>query len=169
MESTSPQRTTAELLEDLQTHQVELEMQNLQLRETQSLLDASRQKYLGLFDQAPVPYLIFNQQHAIEEINLAGASLLRLERSDLVLRPFAYYLADESRPIFHQHVNAVLGTGSPQSVELRLPNAQGDRVLHLLASSSRLTSQPGIPPRVLMTAFDMTAERLAQSQQREAE
>jgi len=169
MQAEPTERSPAELLQELQTHQVELEMQNLQLRETQSLLDASNQKYRELFDHAPVAHLIIDPQHAIEQANRAGARLIGLDRPGTALRPLAHYLTDDCRARFHQHIDSVLSTGVAASVHLSLANVQGDRVVHLLASSARLQGAPDMPARVLMTALDVTAELVAQSQQREME
>lgn len=159
-------RSVTELIEDLRTHQVELEMQNLQLRDAQLQLEASRQKYFALFDLAPVAYLILDEQRSVDEINLVGAHLLGKDRAELLHRPLAPHLTDESRPLFHRHMDQVLASASAQGTEIRLNNARSNRIAHVLLSSSRLE---GFPPRVLMAAFDVTAERQAQSQQQAME
>lgn len=162
-------RTMQALLEDLRTHQIELEMQNQQLRETQIQLESARQKYFGLFDLAPVPYLLINAAHAVEEINLAGSDLLGQDRRSIVRRPFSTHLADESRPVFHQHIDQVLRAGTAQGAEVRLERLRDRQVVHLVLHSARQEPADGGSARVLTAAFDVTAERYAQRQQRDME
>jgi len=71
------------LTNNLQTHQIELEMQNRELRETQEKLEQSHNRYVDLYDFAPVGYLTLNNKGCILDINLAGASMLGVERSQI--------------------------------------------------------------------------------------
>src|SRR4030095_15007613 len=68
------------LIHDLQVHQVELEMQNRELRESRELLEESRSRYADLYDFAPVGYFTFDSEGRIREINLTGAALLGAPR-----------------------------------------------------------------------------------------
>jgi PAS domain S-box-containing protein len=77
-----------ELVHDLQVHQVELEMQNRELRETQALLEESRGRYADLYDFAPVAYCTVDFAGTLREINLSGATMLGAQRRYLVGKPF---------------------------------------------------------------------------------
>src|SRR5947208_10191566 len=77
------------LVHDLQVSQIELEMQNRELRETQQLLEDSRSRYADLYDFAPVGYCTLDAAGVIHEINLTGAGKLEAERAKLVGRPFS--------------------------------------------------------------------------------
>ncbi len=77
-----------ELIEELSVHQVELELQNEDMRESQIELEESRQKYFDLYNFAPVGYFTLNRNGLILDVNLAGATLLGVNRNKLVGRAF---------------------------------------------------------------------------------
>lgn len=97
------------LIHDLEVHQVELETQNQQLRETQALLEESRARYADLYDFAPVAYCMFDANGCIIEINLNGAALLGLDRSSLIGKPFTLLISQLDRGAFLKHLKACLG------------------------------------------------------------
>src|SRR5512141_1662728 len=77
----SPNQPYEQVLHNLHVHQAELQAQNQSLRETQLLLEESRNRYAELYDLAPLGYVTLNPQGLIREINLTGAALLGVERS----------------------------------------------------------------------------------------
>jgi len=81
-----------ELLYELQVHQIELEMQNENLRQSYDALAESQQDYFDLHEFAPIGYLTLSQQGLIEKINLTGAALLGKSRSQLLQRRFAGFI-----------------------------------------------------------------------------
>src|SRR5271165_6351903 len=76
----APTRSADELLHELQVHQLELEMQNDELRRVQTALEESRDRYLDLYELAPVAYLTLTRETRIAAINLTGAALLGEDR-----------------------------------------------------------------------------------------
>jgi len=90
--------TTAELqrlCHELQVHQIELEMQNEELQRMKTWTDSSLERFTALFDFAPVGYITLDHKGTIHAVNFAGAALLRDVRSQLVGRPFRYFLAND--------------------------------------------------------------------------
>ncbi|MFZ3169644.1 MAG: PAS domain S-box protein, partial [Candidatus Methanoperedens sp.] len=108
------------LVHELQVHQIELEMQNEELRRTQSELEESRNRYSNLYDFAPVGYFTFDKNGLIIEVNLTGANKLGIERSFLIKKPFSHYIAFSSRDVFYLHLRNVFRTNTRQTCEIKL-------------------------------------------------
>ena len=88
------------LLHELQVHQIELEMQNAELRETRGKLETLVEKYTDLYDFAPVGYLSLDEQGRILDVNLTGAALLGVGRSKLVGQRMSAYVTAANRSGF---------------------------------------------------------------------
>ncbi len=107
--------------EELEAQQIELELQNEELVRVQDELEVSRNKYSELYDFAPVGYFTFEPSGQILEVNLAGASLLGIERSRLVNRPFIGFIVDaEGREAFFQHLETARLKQGIQQCEIKL-------------------------------------------------
>ena len=113
-------KETLQLIHELQVHQIELEMQNEELRTSQSELEESRSKYSDLYDFAPFGYFTFDKNGLILEANLTAAKELGVERSVLVNKPFRAYIVAEDREIFDVHLQKVLKSETRQTCEIRL-------------------------------------------------
>jgi formate hydrogenlyase transcriptional activator len=117
---------TLRLFHELQVHQVELEMQNEELRQAQSELESSRDKFAELYDFAPVGYFSFDAQGRISGVNLIGAQLLGVERGILINRPFESFIADAAgKETFSGHWSAVLLDQGVQRCEIKLIGKDG--------------------------------------------
>jgi PAS domain S-box-containing protein len=88
------------LVHELRVHQIELEMQNEELRQAQSSLEESRNKYADLYDFSPVCYLSLDRLGRITEANLTAATLLGVERGRLLGHYFRLFLVEEDRRRF---------------------------------------------------------------------
>jgi two-component system, LuxR family, sensor kinase FixL len=121
------------LLHDLQVHQIELEMQNRELRKAQQELDIARNRYADLYDFAPVGYLTFDGQGRVQEVNLTAASLLRTARLRIIGHPFSAWLAAGESKLFFAHLRNVARTGRG-TVELALKGAGRNALIVRLES-----------------------------------
>lgn len=111
---------TGQMLHELRVHQIELEMQNEELRESQVALDAARARYFDLYDLAPVGYCTVSGQGMIMHANLAAASLLGITRGALIKRPLSQFIVKADQDIYYLQRKKLLETGEPQSCELRM-------------------------------------------------
>jgi diguanylate cyclase (GGDEF)-like protein/PAS domain S-box-containing protein len=121
-------RSTAEtqrLLHDLQVHQIELEIQNEQLRESQAQLEAATQRYIDLYDFAPVGYLTLDPQGTMTQMNLTAVRLLGYERARLQDRRFGIFVAAGHLPAFNSLLERVFATESKHHCRVEL--ASGDQ------------------------------------------
>jgi PAS domain S-box-containing protein len=115
-----------DLIHELGTHQIELEMQNEELRRAQEELEASRSKYSDLYDFAPIGYFTFDTKGQIHEVNLTGASMLGVERLFLVKRLFSPYISrTNDKNVFYNHLREVFKKHSLQTCVIRLKRKNG--------------------------------------------
>jgi PAS domain-containing protein len=113
------------LVHELQVHQVELEMQNEELRRAQAEVEESRTKYSNFYDFAPAGYFIFSQGGEILEVNLTGANLLSAERTKLLHSPFSTFVDPEFRSLFRDHRLNLLKPEAKERCELKLIGKNG--------------------------------------------
>ena len=112
-------------LHELRVHQIELEMQNEELRLQEVELKASQERYLDLYDLAPVGYFTLSEKRLILESNLTAATLLGITKSNLVNRPLGRFISKEDQDIYFLKCNQLFTTGKPQTVELRMVKKDG--------------------------------------------
>jgi len=113
------------VLHDLQVHQIELELQNEELRQAQDALEASRARYFDLYDLAPVGYVTLDENGRILEANLTGATLLGVARGALVGQPFSRFVVGDDADSYYLHHKKLFKTGAPEAFELRLSRKDG--------------------------------------------
>lgn len=123
MEKLKPSRTmeaTERLLHELEVHQIELEMQNAELRHAWDEMEMSLEKYTELFDFAPVGYFTIDPSGTIIAVNISGASLLGIERALLIGRRFDLLVADKARPTFTGFFQKVFTSPAKEACEVKL-------------------------------------------------
>src|SRR5512139_2376548 len=113
---------TRRLLHELQVHQIELVMQNVELRQARDESERSLEKYADLYDFAPVGYLTLGRDGTIEDANLTVATLLGIERSRLLGQRFGQFVIAETRTTFAAFLSSVFGHKAKQTCEVALLN-----------------------------------------------
>ncbi|MCX7161638.1 MAG: ATP-binding protein, partial [Rhodocyclales bacterium] len=113
------------LLHELRVHQIELEMQNETLRQGQVALEESRDRYLDLYDFAPLGYLSLNAEGMIEEINLTAVALLGGERQKLLRRSLTSLVLAEDQPRWLALFMTVQQQGGKGTVDVAVQRGDG--------------------------------------------
>ncbi|MBF0551085.1 MAG: PAS domain-containing protein [Deltaproteobacteria bacterium] len=113
------------LVHELQVHQIELEMQNEELRNAQEQLVELLSKYSDLYDFSPVGYVTSNKAGLIQEANLTFSGQLGIERSLLINTPLWLYATAPDRGKFQSHLDQVFRTKERRTCDLRLKRLSG--------------------------------------------
>jgi PAS domain S-box-containing protein len=145
---TDPQR----LLHELEVHQVELELQNAELRQTRDELEAALENYTDLYDFAPAGYFILSADGTIRQANLTGAQFVGIERSLLVGRSFAQLVSPAQRTVFNSFLKQIFAGEDKVSIDIDLP-VKG-RPLQVVRVRANL---PPAGPDCRLVVVDITA------------
>jgi PAS domain S-box-containing protein len=158
----------SELFHELQVHQEELSAQNHQLIETQNALEESRDRYVDLYDFAPIGFMTINPSGMIREINLTGAALLGRERSHVVGLPFNSFVVSSHKPVFSDHLRHCqqIEHGST-TIELTLTVGQPPISVQLVTRRHR--GHTSNEPVFVTAIIDVTAHRKLEQERRDAE
>jgi PAS domain S-box-containing protein len=145
-------------LHELHVHQIELEIQNEDLRGTQEELQASRERYFDLYDLAPVGYFTLSEKGLILEANFRVAELFGVTRGALTKLPISRFILPEDQDIFYHHRKQLLSTGGPEVFELRLARNNGTFWVRLEATT--VGDSNGTVCRIIMS--DITERKQAE-------
>jgi hypothetical protein len=108
------------LLHELQVHQIELEMQNEELRLANETTEAALKKYTLLYDFAPMGYFTLNKEGSILDLNFTGAEILCDRRFSLLNSNFKLFISEDSLPVFNDFFSRVFISNAKESCELML-------------------------------------------------
>lgn len=122
---TLPTRDVQTLLHELNVYQMELEIQNEELRRSQAELAEARDRYADLYDFAPVGYVILDGDGKIVDANLTAAAMLGVDRRELIGKNIQKYIARGSQDDFHLHSRDVDSAGIKRTCEIDMHNAAG--------------------------------------------
>ena len=114
-------------LHDLRVHQIELEMQNEELRLKQVALDLARERYFDLYDLAPVFYCTISERGFFQEVNLTASKLLGAARETLIRQPLTRFILKEDQDILYLHRQQLFKTGEQQACDLRMVTVHGSQ------------------------------------------
>ncbi len=120
-----PGKDVQQLVHELQVHQIELEMQNEELRRAQVELEAAHDRYVDLYDFSPAGHLTLDRHGKIVKANLRAGTLLGVNRKELIRQPLARFIAAEDAGTFHRHCREVLERGTRLTCEVPLRKEAG--------------------------------------------
>jgi PAS domain S-box-containing protein len=149
------------LIHELQIHQIELEMQNEELRTAQEALEDSRSKYSDLYDFAPIGYLTFDKNGLILEANLTVAEQLGVERSYLSKKLFSHFIHKDDQDAFYLHRQEVMKSSTRNACEMRIKRTDGSEFNAQLVSSAVKDSKNNYS-RIQTAVINVTERRKAE-------
>ncbi len=144
-------------LHELRVHQIELEMQNEELRRAQLELEASRARYFDLYDLAPVGYCSLSEEGLILQANLSASLLLGQTRVELLKQRISRFILREDQDSYYLLRKKLLKTGEKQSCELRI--LKGDGSVAWVQIDATLAIDEQAPAVLQMVLTEVTKAR----------
>ncbi|MDP2874869.1 MAG: ATP-binding protein [Holophaga sp.] len=166
LEAISPE-AALEILHELQVHQIELEMQNEELRKRQEELDLALERYFNLYEFAPVGYCTLSEQGLILKANLTVSELLGAVRSSFIHQRISTFIHPKDQDIYYRHRLQLFETDEPQSFELRMLKRDGTHFWAHMATSIAQGSADATECRVVLS--DITVRKQAEEKARHLE
>ncbi len=148
------------IIDELGVHQIELQMQNEELRKVHLEMEASRAQYFDLYDLAPVGYLVLSDKGLVIEANLKARGLLGFARGSLVGRPITQFILGEDHDLYYLNHKRLVETGLFQAFELRMVKKDGSAGWVRLESNA--VQKKNGAPTFLLTMSDITDRRFAE-------
>jgi len=108
------------IMHELQVHQIELEMQNEELRKAYETAESALKKYTLLYDLAPMGYFTLNSEGSISELNFTGADMLGDRRISLLNSNFKLFVSEQSLSVFNRFFSKVHDRKGKESCEVIL-------------------------------------------------
>ncbi len=142
-----PVENLQKLIHELEVHQIELQMQNEELRRQQVESDEAKDRYLDLYDFAPIGYFTFDPDGTIAEVNLTGARLLGLPRSRLMGRSFSVFVERDFLALFRMHLQEVFASRGRQTCALRIRQKPEKPAIYVSLESVAAGKDDGITCR----------------------
>ncbi|MHC4442222.1 MAG: sensor histidine kinase [Planctomycetota bacterium] len=159
--ATMPVEDVQQLVHELQVHQIELDMQNEELRNTQIELEAAKDNYCDLYDFAPVGYLTLDRMGVILEANLTAATLLKIERSNLINRKLSIFTVTSDQDILRQHLDRVFSERTRQVCEFQITNTD-QMLIHVRLESVLAEDESGMQSRCRTAMIDISQRKRAE-------
>ena len=156
------------LLHELRVHQIELDMQNEELRTAQERLEESQAQYFELYDIAPVGYFSINEKGIILQANLTGADLLGVAPHELRAQRFNHLVCKEDQDIYYLHRKQLFETGAPQECEVRMVRMDGSLLWVLVEATLAQDGKNG-KPICFATMSDVSLRKRAEVARQESE
>ena len=160
------------LMHELQVHQIELEIQNEELRRILSELEHSRNQFSLLFHQAPIGYLVLNDVGLIHEVNETFCRMVNSKRARLIGSPFSECMEGDDRGVFLARYRAFFGNPAGKNLEALILRTEGPAFYaHMEGTliNTALTTQAKGTPLLYLAVTDITARKWAEEKRLQLE
>lgn len=159
-----------QMIHELRVHQIELSMQNEELRRAQDELDAVRARYFDLYELAPMGYFIISMEGLVLEANLRAVALLGAARATVVKQPITRFIHKEDQDIYYMHRKQLFATGEPHACELRMVREDGKTFWARLTATATAADRPlsgggsGSSPAGRLVLIDITERKQVEAE-----
>jgi PAS domain S-box-containing protein len=161
------------LVHELQVHQIELEIQNEELRRVTAELEQSRNQFALLFQQAPIGYLVLNDGGLIHEVNETFCRMVGQDRKQLIGTPFSQCMQGDDRAVFLARYRAFFKSPVEKSLEAFILRARGPTFYaHMegaLISAVLSRRRSDAAPMLLLAVTDITERKWAEDKRLQLE
>lgn len=144
LQALSPEQVQ-HLVAELEIHQTELELQNEDLRRAYEELEQLRNRYLDLYENAPVGYLTLDHRRVVRDANLTAARLLGVARARLIGQPIEHFVDPAQRDTCYLQLRAIMDGETAAPVETEFTAVEGSRLsvwLHVTADAAAPPDAP---------------------------
>jgi len=152
------------LIQDLEVHQIELEMQNEELRLIEEKATESSDKFTELYDFAPVGYFTLDSEGIISGLNLNAAKMLGKGRAALVNSNFKLFITQDTLKSFDTFLKVVFESGKKETCEVKLSNDKNKYSYVQIEGIAAKDTQ-----KCLLGAVDISEQKQAGETLRESE
>ena len=162
------------IIHDLKVYQIELELQNEELRDTQKQLEASRNRFAQLYNQAPAGYVTLDQNSIVLQANQTFAAMVNKDFSQILNLSFSDFLADGDSSIFLSRFNAFFKQPNEKSMELKMYRSGGKHFFvritgSLITDDSPNTQLKGRQSKLFLIVSNITEQKIAEESLIESE
>ncbi len=130
-----------QLVFELGTHQIELEMQNEELRRFQAQIVESRDAFAELYEFAPVGYVTIDENARIVRANLTATELFQINRDALLGRELRSLVCEEDSDVFFLSYRRIKKTQAHGTIEIRLKRADGEFHARIILGGQRKSAK----------------------------
>jgi PAS domain S-box-containing protein len=160
----NPETDLIKLVSELEVYQIELELQNEELKLAKQRADDAAEKYAKLYDFAPMGYFTLSKEGEILQLNLASAKMLGKERAQLKHSRFGFFVSEDTKPAFNAFLEKVFCGEPNQSSVVTLIRENKELMLVQLTGAITENSE-----ECLVTVSDVTERKRAEDALRESE
>ena len=156
---TSPSESKAHITQELWVHQIEMEMQNEELRKAQHELEESRHKYADLFDFAPMGYFVLDENGSIQEVNLTGTTMVGVERNMVLKKPFSLFIHKDYQDSYYLNLRRALKEKTSRRFELKMVHRKDKNEFDADVVLDPVTDDSGKVTRCRIAVLDITKRK----------
>jgi len=147
------------LIYELEVHQVELELQNEELKQAQNTATRYAERYMELYDFAPIGYLTLSKEGAIIEINLCASLMLNKDRSQLINSQLGFFISNETKPVFNHFLWKIFTDYGNETCEAILECSNKQELYVRLTGIIDSNKE-----QCLLTVLDITEQKQAEAE-----